>query len=223
MIFLELGEEEKSCILAQCSSLPSPSHSLGGHGGSLVFWWAKSFFHRGASPARALAASCHRSHIPGILISWERWDCVCLPHSRLGETLSQAGLVCLCCSSVTPGCSVKQTHSPDGVKGDEGRPRRGSQPRLPGLPGRQHVPVSCVQEVFRNSADYWTASSRLDLWTGWGRSREELNPQPASERFPGHLPGTMQCGELRNLKTRPFLLPLIYEMARCMSQSQHTH
>lgn len=33
----------------------------------------------------ALAASCHSSHIPGILISWERRDDVCLPHSRLRE------------------------------------------------------------------------------------------------------------------------------------------
>ena len=147
-------------------------------------------------------------HIPG-------WGRRCLWESE------RAWRVCV---AAPPPQAVQQSKHTAliGVKANEGRPRGGSQPCLPGLRCRKHVPVSCVQEVFRNSVHYRTASSRLDLWTGWGRSREEMNPQPVSGRFPGHLPGTMQCGELGNFKTRPFLLPLIYEMARCMSQTQHT-
>lgn len=144
VISLELEEKEELCVFALClsSSLPSPSRPLWGHGGSSAFWWAKSSFHRGAAPAQALAASCHRSHIPEILISWERWDRVCLPHSRPGETLSfreRASLACLCCGTITPGCSVKQTHSPD--RG-QGRCRAASRGQLV-LSPRASVPSVC--------------------------------------------------------------------------------
>lgn len=58
----------------------------------------------GMSPqTQSLAASCPSSHIPGILISWERWDNVCLPHSRLGENAlfqrERAWRVCLAAPS----------------------------------------------------------------------------------------------------------------------------
>lgn len=95
---------------------------------------------------------------------------------------------------------------------------QGQPASSPGLPGRQHVPVSLrargVQE-FRRITEL--------LLLDW--ICEQAEEGPGRDEPPAciwEVSGTfrmMQCGELGNLKTRPFLLPLIYEMARCMSQS----
>lgn len=66
--------------------MPSLSCSLWRQGRSSVLEQSKNSFNCGGpSQTESLVARCHSSHIPGILISWERWDSVCLPHSRPGE------------------------------------------------------------------------------------------------------------------------------------------